>query len=312
MIENIDRLYTWTWVSLMHIRQLETLLRIVELGSFAAAAEALSATQSTISARIRELERSLGVELFDRSQHRARLTPKGQELLNPAREIVALASGVRYRIGDSQSLTGVVRMGVVGVVAVMWLPKLMTALREKYPGVAVILDMGLTTSLIAKVRNGDLDLAMVTGPVQEVSLASCSLGYDEFVWMASSSLRVPSSVLTPSELAHWPVLGLSAQSHHYPVIEQWFRDGNADYRPVISCNNVRILGELTVAGLGVSLLPKGSYTGEIQAGKLRVLNTRPKIGPVEFVALHKRNTLNPLVTTVASLAMDLSEFSSPL
>jgi DNA-binding transcriptional LysR family regulator len=295
----------------MDIRQLETFLRIVESGSFAAAADALSATQSTVSARIRELERSLGVEVFDRSQHRARLTPKGQELLAPAREIVALAARVKHQIGNAEALTGVVRMGVVGLVALTWLPRLMSAVRARYPGVSVMLDIALTATLIDKVRDGELDLAMVTGPVNEAALASLSLGYDEFVWMAASTLDLPDTPLTPPELARWPVLGLSAQSHHTPVIERWFRDADADYRPVISCNNVRVLAELTLAGLGVSLLPRGSYAAEIEAGTLRVLQTQPKIGPVEFVVVHRGNTTNPLTRAVAALAIEQSDFAMP-
>jgi len=58
----------------MNIKQIETFVRIVELGSFSAAAEALYASQSTVSARIKDLERYLGAELFDRSFHRAQLT----------------------------------------------------------------------------------------------------------------------------------------------------------------------------------------------------------------------------------------------
>lgn len=296
----------------MDIRQLETLLRIVETGSFAAAAEALSTTQSTVSARIRELERSLGVELFDRTQHRARLTPKGLELLSPAREIVALAAKARAQIGDARALTGVVRMGVVGLVALTWLPKLMTAVRSMYPGVSVMLEVALTATLIDKVRDGDLDVAMVTGPINEASFASVSLGYDEFVWMAARRLQVPSTPMTPAELARWPVLGLSSPSHHYPIIERWFRDAEADYNPIISCSNVRVLGDLTLAGLGVSLLPRASFAAEIAAGALDVLNTQPHIRPVEFVGLYRSNTMNPLASAIAMLAADVSEFTAPL
>nr|WP_158447266.1 LysR family transcriptional regulator [Paraburkholderia sp. BL8N3] len=281
----------------------------MDTGSFAAAAQTLNATQSTVSARIRELERSLGVDLFDRSQHRARLTAKGQDLVASAREIVVLASRVRHRIGDKEALTGTVRLGVVGLVAFTWLPKLMGALRERYPILAVVLDMGLTATLVDKLRNGDLDLALVTGPVVESGLQAISLGYDDFVWMCSPTLPVPARKLSPGELATWPVLGLSSQSHHYPVIERWFRDGNAEYRPVISCNNVRVLAELTVTGLGVSLLPRTSYHAEISAGKLRVIDTAPQIGPVQFVALRRHTATDPIVAAVAALALETSEFA---
>jgi DNA-binding transcriptional LysR family regulator len=313
-IDKIDwliKFHRLSAVTFMDIRQLETLLRIVETGSFAAAAETLSTTQSTVSARIRELERSLGVELFDRTQHRARLTPKGLELLSPAREIVALAAKARYRIGDARALSGVVRMGVAGVVALMWLPKLMTAVRSLYPGVSVVLEIALAGLLIDKVRDGELDLALVTGPISEASLASVSLGYDEFVWMAARTLRVPSTPITPAELAMWPVLGLSTQSHHYPIIERWFRDAGADYNPIISCSNVRALADLTLAGLGVSLLPRASFAAEIAAGALDVLNTQPHLPPVEFVGLYRCNTMNPLTIAIAMLATDVSEFSAP-
>lgn len=295
----------------MDIRQLETFLRIVDTGSFGAAAQTLNATQSTVSARIRELERSLGVELFDRSQHRARLTAKGQDLVAAAREIVRLASNVRHRIGDRDALTGTVRLGVVGLVAITWLPRLMSALRERYPNLAVVLDMGLTVPLVDKLRNGDLDLALVTGPVVESGLRAISLGFDRFVWMCAPTLDIPSRMLTPAELAVWPVLGLSSQSHHYPVIERWFRDAHAEYRPVISCNTVRVLADLTMTGLGVSLLPRASYRAEIAAGRLRVIDTAPQLGPVEFVALHRHTTTDPVVAAVASLALETSEFERP-
>ena len=76
----------------MKLQQLETFFWVVKLGSFAAAATRLHATQSTISMRIRELEKSLGVELFDRSQRSAKLTPKGSELMGYAERLLDMAT----------------------------------------------------------------------------------------------------------------------------------------------------------------------------------------------------------------------------
>jgi DNA-binding transcriptional LysR family regulator len=63
----------------MNLRQVETFYWAAKLGSFSAAAERMNATQSTVSMRIQEIERDLGVALFDRVQRTARLTPKGRE-----------------------------------------------------------------------------------------------------------------------------------------------------------------------------------------------------------------------------------------
>jgi DNA-binding transcriptional LysR family regulator len=293
---------------MMHIRQLETFIRIVETGSFAGAAQAMHTTQSTISARMRELESSLGVPLFDRSGHRAILTPRGRALLDRARQMVGLAADIAREIGDVRAVGGVIRIGVAGLVAMTWLPRLMAALRQRFPQVTVQLQIALTTPLVERLASGDLDLAIATGPVQGARLECLSLGYDEFVWMAPASLRLPRRALTPVELAEWPVLGLTEASHHYPVIEQWFRAGQADYRPVLSCSNVRVLADLTVAGLGVSLLPRRSCAREVAAGQLRVIETRPSLPPVEFVAVYKRDVPDPLVPAVAELARATSEF----
>ncbi len=292
----------------MNVRQLQTFVRIVETGSFAAAAEALHITQSTASARVRELESALGVRLFDRSQHRARLTPKGQGLLEPARQLVLLAGAISHQIGGREALSGVVRLGVAGLVAQTWLPRLMTELRSRFPGLIVHLEVGLTATLIGRLRASELDLAMVTGPAGEAHLESRSLGFESFVWMAARSLKVPARALSPAELVRWPVLGLAAPSHHHPGIEQWFRGGRTPYRPVITCDNVRVLGDLTLAGLGVSLLPRGPHAPDLRSGALRVLRTKPALPPVEFVALYKRNSLNPAVGAVAALAVEASEF----
>ncbi|WP_198298438.1 LysR family transcriptional regulator [Bordetella genomosp. 8] len=292
----------------MHIRQLETFIRIVDTGSFAAAAQALHATQSTISARMRELEATLGVALFDRSGHRAVLTPRGRALLPRARQMVGLAADVARDIGDARSASGIVRLGVAGLVAMTWLPRLMAALRERFPAVTVQLEIALTTPLVDRLASGELDLAIATGPVQEARLHCLSLGYDEFVWMAPPAMRLPRRALTPAELAAWPVLGLSEASHHYPVIEQWFSAGRASYQPVVSCSNVRVLADLTMAGLGVSLLPLRSCGKELESGQLRRIDTRPALPPVEFVAVYKRDVLDPLVGAIAELARETSEF----
>ncbi|ABE34077.1 bacterial regulatory helix-turn-helix, lysR family protein [Paraburkholderia xenovorans LB400] len=293
----------------MEIRQLQTFLRIVETGSFAAAAEALHATQSTVSARIRELERSLGVALFDRSQHRAQLTAKGSELVTLARQMVLLGAQIRERIGASDALVGTLRLGVVGLVAATWLPALISAMRARYPRVSIAIEVALTNTLIERVRNGEMEVAIVTGPLHEPAFEHVHLGHDAFAWMAAPSLvtPLPREPLQAADLLRWPILGLSAASHHYPVIERWFRDAHVAYRPVISCSTVRVLADLTIAGLGTSLLPVNAYAADVAAGRLQVIATEPNPEGVEFVALHRPPPADPLASALTGLASELAE-----
>lgn len=291
----------------MNIKQIETFVRIVELGSFNAAADALFASQSTVSARIKDLERYLGAELFDRSFHRAQLTPKGHELFDHARQLVEFTTSLTRQLRDPQAMTGVVHIGVVGVVANTWLPALVSGLRQRYPGVALRIDASLTRVLMDRLRDGRLDLAIVAGAITDPGLHCEVLGYDEFVWMASPALGISSDSLGPAEIGRWPVLMLTEDSHHYPVVKQWFREAGAVFKAATACNNMNVLAELTIQGSGVSLLPRHCYRAEIEAGRLAVLNTEPALPRVEFSLVYRSDRVPALAPAIAEAAQAASD-----
>lgn len=295
----------------MNIRQLVTFCRVAEVGSFAAAAKSLHATQSTISTRIRELETAWGVELFDRSHHRLQLSAKGQEILPWARQIVGLSERISFHLGEPDAITGLLRIGVAGRIAHTWLPRLIAAIRARYSQVRFDIVLGLTAPLLQKVKSGELDIAFAGAPITDPALESVSLGYDEFVWMASPELDLPTErTLGPADLVKWPIVGLSQASPHHPAIAQWFGAANVEYDPVISCSDMGMAAKLITAGLGIGLLHRTSHRNEVLAGLLTVLDTSPTFPRLEFVAVHQRSNSSALVTAVALLAAEISEFPS--
>lgn len=293
----------------MNIKQIETFVRIVELGSFQAAATVLFASPSTVSARIKELERYIGIELFDRSFHRAQLTPKGHEFYAHARQLVAFTTSLSGQIRSPLAMTGLVRLGVVGVVANTWLPALVGSLREAYPMVTLRIDVNLTRWLMERLAEGKLDLAIVAGPVSDPELHCEVLGYDQFVWMAAGAMSAPGEAppdgiepLTPQALARHPVLSLTEESHHYPVVRNWFREGGVNLNPAASCNNMNVLAALTMQGLGVSLLPRHGYRKALAAGRLRELATTPPLPQVGFSMVYRKERIPALADALVRLA----------
>ena len=79
----------------MEIRNLESFIQVAELGSFTKAAENLGYTQSSVSTQIRQLENELGIPLFERINHRVRLTEKGKEILNLTHELFRTAEAIK-------------------------------------------------------------------------------------------------------------------------------------------------------------------------------------------------------------------------
>ena len=184
----------------MNIKQLETLYWAVKLGSFTAAAERLNSTQSTVSMRIQNLEIDFGIELFDRSQRTARVTAKGRELVKYVEQLLNLMAEIRERLSAPENIPGTLRLGVVEMVSVTWLPALVKELHESYPKIVLELDEALTQDLVAGLRSGALDLILAPGQMPEYDLNTRSLGTVEFVWMATPNLGVPDRRLKAQDL----------------------------------------------------------------------------------------------------------------
>lgn len=292
----------------MTLKHLEALYWVWRLGSFTAAAERLHSTQSAISMRIRDLEEALGQELFDRTARAARLTTKGQELVGYAERVMELMAEIKARIGDPTIVSGIVRIGVTEYVALTWLPDLVRELNARFPRVTLEMNVDLTLSLLDKLRGGEIDLAMLPGPIVQPGLRNISLGFVEFAWMASPALKIPDRSLTPRDLDNWPILTLSKTSNLYAQLERWFEESGAVGRRTDTCNSLSVLASWTISGLGIGYLPVEHFGRDIRAGRLRMVDVTPKLPDLEYVAALDRRHPQPLAQSVAELAVTVSTF----
>ncbi|ACU36970.1 LysR family transcriptional regulator [Actinosynnema pretiosum subsp. pretiosum] len=146
----------------MDLRQLEYLVAVAEERSFTRAAARVHVSQSGVSAQVRQLERELGAELFDRTSRVVALTAAGEVALEHARAALASAAALGQAVGE---VAGVVRGSlVVGMVAGCALTPLFDALaafHRAHPGVRLRLLEGVSEGLVDEVRRGGLDLALV-------------------------------------------------------------------------------------------------------------------------------------------------------
>jgi DNA-binding transcriptional LysR family regulator len=268
----------------------------------------MNATQSTVSMRIQEIERDFGVALFDRTQRTVRLTPKGRDLLRYAEEILRVAAEMRLRVADETATQGVVRVGIVEMISVTWLPLLVKAVHDHYPKISLELDEGLTQDLIDRLNSGTLDLILTPGRVTGYNIAPISLGSVTFTWMASPKLSLPKKILRPRDLQNLPIIGLSKESYHYKSIEDWFHAGEANFRRIDTCKSLGVAASLAAAGLGITLLPQRYYAREIKSKQLRVIETEPKFNPVEFTATTSTDGIHPVARKIAALAAEVSSF----
>lgn len=148
----------------MDIELARTFLEIVRSGSFMAAAERLHVTQTTVTARIHNLEGQLGCRLFVRNRSGARLTANGEQFATHASQLVRSWDTARRALPLPEGAGRVLTLG--GEVSLWnpWLLDWLSALREACPDMAVRAEVGERSTLHEKLEQGVLDAALVHQP----------------------------------------------------------------------------------------------------------------------------------------------------
>ena len=170
------------------LRQLQYLKLLSEHGSFSRAADRAHVTQPTLSAGIQELEKILGAAVVDRARSGVILTAAGQEavrrgnaILNQTEDLVQAARGA------GQPLAGRFRLGVIPTVAPYLLPRALPVLRERFPKLRLFLREDLTQRLIAALKAGALDAALIARPYDMTGLAWAHVEDDELLAAAPAN-----------------------------------------------------------------------------------------------------------------------------
>lgn len=184
------------------LRQLQYLKLLVEHGGFGKAAEAAHVTQPTLSAGIQELEKILGAPVVDRARSGLILTAVGEAALAKARVILNEAEElVQAARSAGQPLTGRFRLGVIPTIAPFLLPRALPLLRGRFPQLRLFLREDLTQRLIAALKAGSLDAALIALPFDMTGLDSAHVSEDEILAALPAGHRLAGQARArPSEL----------------------------------------------------------------------------------------------------------------
>src|ERR1700733_6284304 len=144
----------------MDLRQLRCFEAVARYSHFTRASEELSLSQSSVSHHIRQLEASLGVELFVRTSRTVRLTRAGEALLPRAEQIIHQLDAAA---SEMQQFTGLVRgqivLGTMRALGPIRLPALLRSFSERFPGIDIVMREHSTERMIDMLSVGELDAA---------------------------------------------------------------------------------------------------------------------------------------------------------
>lgn len=153
----------------MEFRQLEYFVAVAAEMNFTRAAQRVHVVQSALSTAVSKLEKELGVELFDRSRQKIRITPAGELFRDHARQVIDAARLAKDSVSDYRGqLSGTIEFGFLVSCGRLDLPKVLGEFHRDYPFVRIRLQqsqshVGLAAYLSA-IADGALDLALVSAP----------------------------------------------------------------------------------------------------------------------------------------------------
>jgi len=239
------------------LRQLQYLKLLAEHASFSRAAEAAHVSQPALSAGVQELEKVLGAPVVERTRGRVQLTAVGAEAVKRAEDVLARTEDlVEAARNAGKPLSGRFRLGVIPTVAPFLLPTKLPGLRQAYPKLRLFIREDLTPRLVAALKAGQLDAAVIALPYAATGIDHARIGDDEILAVAPAGHAVASP---------GPVASGSLKAEDLILLE----DGHClrdqalaafDIDPpkgedVFAATSLHTLVQMVSSGLGVSFLP---------------------------------------------------------
>lgn len=170
------------------VHQLQYFVAVCEEGQFTRAAARLRVAQPSVSAQIRQLERSLGTSLFHRGATQVSITDAGQQLLPLARRVLVDLDELVHEMAMLEGLQrGHVAIGATPSLSGWLLPPILGRFHKQFPGVSLrVIEQG-SRHLVAGLESGELDLALAILPLHQPELESKLLAIEELVLVTATS-----------------------------------------------------------------------------------------------------------------------------
>lgn len=244
----------------MELFQLRSFLRVAETGSITRASEALFLTQPAVTQHVRALERELGVALFDRTGRGVQLTAAGEVLVEYAKRSLAALDEGRQVIADLESgAAGRLLLGAGVTTSIFNLPEWLRAFGQTYPGVDVVVRTGRSKEVAGWVLDREIDLGLVTSPVELRELTVIDL-YDEEIVLVGPQDR--------QAQADMPLILFPKGSGFRDYLDRALADAGVAIGVKMETDSVEAIKGFVQVGLGASLLPLSSVEAEIRSGQL--------------------------------------------
>jgi LysR family transcriptional regulator, low CO2-responsive transcriptional regulator len=263
-----------SWERNVTLHQARVFKAVADRLSFSAAAHDLRLSQPSVSYQVKELERTVGTDLFDRLGKHVSLTQAGSLLYGYVRQTLNVIDEAEVALGELQGLMrGTLKVGASTTVGIYVIPVALGAFKKLHPGLAISLEIGARGDIQQKVLRNELDLAVVGPPLKDPDLVVVPFITDELVVIAPLEHPLASRRnLTLKDLKDEPFLMREEGSGTRFAVEKAARRTNVRLQVGMELGSNGAIKHAVESGLGLAILSRYAIGLEETAGKLAILD----------------------------------------
>ncbi len=243
---------------MLSLKQLWYALAVEKNLHFKKAANQCNVSQSTLSTGITELEKQLGITVFERDNKKVLITPMGKEVLLFAREIILKTNDLQ-KLADGQKapLSYPLTVGVIPTIAPFLLPKVFPVLHQQYPKAQLNIVEQQSAVLVDMVQKGEIDTAILALPFPHEGLLNLEFWQEDFYWVAQKTDQLTQQTeITSNEILNSNLMllaeGHCLKDHIFDVCQLSEQTANHGF----GATSLNTLVQMVMGNLGTTLIPQ--------------------------------------------------------
>jgi DNA-binding transcriptional LysR family regulator len=270
----------------MDVADLKVFEAVARHGSMNRAAVELHTVQSNVTARIRALEREMGVPLFHRHVRGVNLTPAGQLMLPYAARVAKLVADARLAALDEGAPKGALVLGTLETTAALRLSPILSNFARMYPQVRLSLTTGTTCSLAEDVAGCRLDGAFVAGPLDCPDLHAETIFREELVLVTARTMRSADALSSVPDLK---IIVFRLGCSYRQRLETLLGEMGIVGATPLEFGSMDAIIACVAAGIGITLLPRGVVAAAAEQDLVSIHPIAPEKAHVETLFIRRHD-----------------------